>query len=156
MASGWATTLRNYAAVGLLRESTAAAGDLPAKMLRIGLMASIDPTPYRCYWQEQARREEEAKAAAVSRARAVVPVAVAILRDHGARRVWLIGSLPRGTFEPSSDLDFMTEGLSESGLPAARAAATRGAERWVDVLRIEDLDAAWRGYHERFGELCDG
>jgi predicted nucleotidyltransferase len=118
-------------------------------------MSAIDPTPYLPYWRQRAAREMQARAAAVARARSAVPVAVAVLRSHGARRVWLIGSLHRGTFVESSDLDFMTEGLDELAARAAAREARAAAGFPVDVLRREQLDEDWRAHHERFGELFD-
>jgi predicted nucleotidyltransferase len=118
-------------------------------------VSRIDPAPYLAYFRERARRAAAARTEALARARAAVPAAALTLRARGARRIWLIGSLPRGTFETSSDLDFMTEGLDE---PGARAAARDISDLTglpADVLRAEDMDPAWREHNARFGELLD-
>lgn len=112
--------------------------------------------PYLAHWQGRARCDTEARSAAVARARAAVSDAARILLDHGARRIWLVGSLPRGTFQPSSDLDFMTEGMDEAGARAATRLAADRTGLWVDVLRREGMDPDWRRHHERFGELIHG
>src|SRR5260221_5053641 len=105
-------------------------------------MPEIDLAPYRAYWQTRARRDEEARTAVVARARTATSTVAKLLTERGARRVWLIGSLPRGAFQPGSDLDFMTEGLGEQ---AARVAAAEAAERSGFLV--------WRAYHQRHGEL---
>lgn len=119
-------------------------------------MATIDPSAYVAYWRERERREAGTRQQCTDRARSYVPHAVRILAAHGARRIWLIGSLPRGSFEPSSDIDFMTEGLA--GQAAVRAASDAAAQTGmsVDIIRSEELDPEWREYHERFGQVVHG
>ncbi|MBI3183032.1 MAG: nucleotidyltransferase domain-containing protein [Myxococcales bacterium] len=115
----------------------------------------MDISPYIDGWRERARREEQAQAEAVASARQAVPAAAEALRRHGARRIWLIGSLPRGTFRPGSDLDFTAEGMSEDQAWRAAKEAAKVSGHHVDVIRAESLDPEWRRHHERFGEPVD-
>ena len=115
----------------------------------------MDVERYLSGWRDRARRESEEADAAERRARAAVPEVAAILRHHGARAIWLIGSLPRGTFRPQSDLDFLVEGLAEGEVARAAREAVDAVGIEVDVLRMESLDPAWRAYHQRHGERVD-
>jgi predicted nucleotidyltransferase len=116
----------------------------------------MDVSRYREGWLERARREEEARAESVRVARAALPHAIAVLRRHGAKRIWLIGSLPRGTFRVGSDLDFLVEGLEEEGAWRAASEAADATGFPVDVICSESLDEAWRTYHQRYGEILCG
>ncbi|MFZ5471510.1 MAG: nucleotidyltransferase family protein [Myxococcota bacterium] len=115
----------------------------------------MDVSPYIDGWRQRARLEEQARELAVRMAREAVPRAIAVFRRHGAKRIWLIGSLPRGTFRPGSDLDFMVEGLDEDIAWSVASKAADSTGLGVDVIRFESLDDAWRTYHQRYGELVD-
>lgn len=117
---------------------------------------SVDVSKYIDGWRERARREEAAREAAVSQARAAVPRAIEVLKRHGAVRIWLVGSLPRGTFRPGSDLDFLVEGLGEEDAWRAASDASDATGLAVDVLRSEALDEEWRAYLKKYGELSHG
>lgn len=107
-------------------------------------------------WRERELEEQESVEAATRRALDAVPLVVELLRKQGARRVWLIGSLPRGTFEPGSDVDFMVEGLDDGQAWRATAEARERTGLEVDVLRAEVLDEPWRRHHQRYGRLLHG
>jgi predicted nucleotidyltransferase len=111
----------------------------------------MDVTPYLESWRARQAEERERLEADTRRARADALRIAQLLREAGARRVWLIGSLARGTFQRSSDIDVLTEGLRAEQVTvlATRAAALAG--RGVDVLRTEDLDPDWLAHHERWG-----
>lgn len=69
---------------------------------------------YRRAW---ARLQEARRAAARQRAEQALAVArdaATVLREEfGARRVWLFGSLARGTFDAASDIDLAVDGIDE-------------------------------------------
>lgn len=119
-------------------------------------MPGIDPTPYLEGWRERARAERLDVEKARSRARNALPAIVGVLRARGARRIWLIGSLGRGTFGCRSDVDVMTEGLEESAVGPAEREATERSGLAVDVIRAEALAPGWRRHHETFGEKLHG
>jgi predicted nucleotidyltransferase len=116
----------------------------------------MDVSRYLEGWRLRARHDEEARLAAERRAREAVPEAVRVLRRLGATRIWLIGSLPRGTFQPSSDLDFLASGMTEESAWRAASEAARVTGLWVDVVRGEALTPEWRAYHEKYGERLHG
>ncbi len=107
-------------------------------------------------WRERARREAEASARALEYAHAAVPTVAALLARQGATRVWLIGSLPRGTFQPGSDLDFMVEGMDETATWRAASHAADEVGLGVDVIRAESLATQWREYHTKHGVRVHG
>ena len=57
----------------------------------------------------------EAGADRARRLRACLPEAVRRLRERGARRVWLFGSLAEGRARATSDVDLGVEGLPDVG-----------------------------------------
>jgi len=107
-------------------------------------------------WRRREQQDAERVEDASRRAWAAGRVAGELLRERGARRIWLIGSLARGTFEPRSDVDFMVEGLEErqAWRTAVEACDRTGVE--IDIIRAEALDEEWRRYHERHGRKLHG
>lgn len=95
-------------------------------------------------------REREAAARAIARSIA------SELRQRGAEQILLIGSLARGDFRASSDVDLAVRGLDANVLSAVEASWTDRSGLGVDLLRIEEMRPAWRAYHERFGEPLHG
>ena len=65
-----------------------------------------------------------------------------LVRDFGARRVWLFGSLAWGTVAVASDVDLLVEGLDAGLLFRAGAAAEAIVRAEVDLLREEDAPAS--------------
>jgi predicted nucleotidyltransferase len=70
-------------------------------------------------------------------ARGVVPLLVGALRDAGARRVVLFGSLARGLFRRDSDIDLAVSGLSERTLARLERELTLIAHRSVELANLE-------------------
>jgi predicted nucleotidyltransferase len=101
--------------------------------------------------EQERQRVKDAREAA--RAAAVRAVDAVVTTLH-PRRVLLIGSLPRGTFRPGSDLDLAVEGIPADQVVDAEAVASAAAGLRVDVLRLEGMDPGWRAHHERFGEVA--
>lgn len=103
-------------------------------------MAPDPLAPYVEAWRERfrerparlRRRYDEARAAA-DRA------AVVLLRDFGATRVWLVGSLtcPSAVHE-RSDVDLVVAGVAGARILDAEIAAEEAAEPFeVDIVRLE-------------------
>jgi len=84
--------------------------------------------------------------ALLSRARAEArAVAELLVRDFGAKRVWLFGSLAKGaTFRRNSDIDLAVEGLRADDLFRAVGRALGLSDFSIDLKPIEELPAAWR------------
>jgi predicted nucleotidyltransferase len=102
-------------------------------------------------WQRRWKREKEADAAAAERALAIARrLARILVREYGATRVVLCGSLARGDFQQGSDIDLAVEGIPDDRFFAAGAHVAREAGEFeVDVVPLE---AATEGYRRRLAE----
>ncbi len=106
-------------------------------------------------FRERATREREVILEARRRAREAADRAVrTVAARFRPRRLLLIGSLPRGTFRPGSDIDLAVEGLTAEECEAAERAAREAAGVDVDVRRLESMDPEWRAHHVRFGQVA--
>lgn len=97
------------------------------------------------YWhrrrtQRQTQSQRLAQQARVDLGRIVD----ALVREFGAKRIILFGSLVRGRFAPGSDIDLAVEGIPHGDYFAALAAANRLTRLWVDLKPLEDLDPHFR------------
>ncbi len=93
------------------------------------------------------RRAARRDAKAQERARVLLarlPEARRILLAHGARRVWLFGSLATGHPHTDSDVDLGIEGLPSSVYFAALADVTAALGCTVDLVRMEDAPSSLR------------
>ncbi|MBI3202438.1 MAG: nucleotidyltransferase domain-containing protein [Myxococcales bacterium] len=102
----------------------------------------------------RALRERGARdlARATERAQAIrsrLPAAAACLRGHGARRVWLFGSIAEGRPRLDSDVDLAVEGLPPARYFDALAEVAELAGTRVDLVRWE---AAPPSLRERVAE----
>ena len=94
-----------------------------------------------------ARRASDERARAAGRARtqlAKVDAAKGLLEQHGARRVWLFGSLARGDVRRDSDVDLAVEGLPASAYFSALAALMDLFGGRVDFVRVEEAGDSLR------------
>lgn len=77
----------------------------------------LSPDEREAYRRAIAGLQEARRAAARRRAEQALGVArkaAAVLRqEFGAERVWLFGSLARGTFDAASDIDLAVDGIEE-------------------------------------------
>ncbi|HAK95998.1 MAG TPA: DNA polymerase subunit beta [Planctomycetes bacterium] len=88
-----------------------------------------------------ARRE-----ALIARARASArDVARLLVREFGAKRVWLFGSLAAGAgFRRNSDIDLAVEGLDPDDFFRAVGRSLGVSEFSIDLKPMEELPPAWR------------
>lgn len=89
-------------------------------------------------------REERRRREAAEAARAALPRALEILRRvPTVRRVYLFGSLPKGTYEPGSDVDLAIEGdIPGNGLYRAWSEMEEASGLKVDLRILKDLPFA--------------
>jgi len=81
-----------------------------------------------------------------------IQTAVEILREAGAREVYLFGSAARGTAKPDSDLDLAVRGLPpESFFQVVGQVAMRVSRRF-DIVDLDDRNP-FTEYLERKGKL---
>lgn len=90
-------------------------------------------------WQRRAERQAAETALRRERALELVPELAELLRTRfAARRVVLIGSLARGDFGPSSDIDLVAEGIPPERFFRAGVELERVAEGFdVDLIPAE-------------------
>ena len=102
---------------------------------------------YRSYieaWQKRLRQEREALDQAAQQAREQSQVcAKALVEEHGAERVYLIGSLARGSsFHPRSDIDLVVAGIAPERYFAVLADIAERAGREIDLILLESATPA--------------
>jgi len=90
-------------------------------------------------WRRAVSRDAAEAAQWSRRAKDLLPALVGLLvRDWGARRVVLFGSLATGGFRASSDIDLVVEGLAPATFFHACAAVDRLAgDLLVDLVPLE-------------------
>jgi len=116
----------------------------------------VPPSIFEPYLQAHRRRRELAVEQAQRRADEAMGAARAAARALaerlGATRVVLFGSLARGTYRESSDIDLAVEGLPPSSLVDAMMAASNAARPFeVSVVPAERADDFARRDIERDG-----
>ena len=102
---------------------------------------------YRSYieaWQKRLRQEREALDQTAQQAREQAQVcAKALVEEHGAERVYLIGSLARGSsFHPRSDIDLVVAGIAPERYFAVLADIAERAGREIDLILLESATPA--------------
>jgi predicted nucleotidyltransferase len=114
----------------------------------------MDLETFREGWAARRQAEREADERARREARAELPRLVDVLvRDFGADRVVLIGSLARGDFRAGSDIDLVARGLHGATLFTAGAALERASRRPVDLIPMEDASEALLAVMAAEGEV---
>lgn len=106
-----------------------------------------------------ARRAAADRAAAVwqSAVRGRLDVAVdALVREFGATRVVLFGSLARGEARPGSDVDLLVEGVPLDRLMVATARVARLVATDVDLVPVEHALEAIVARARAEGEVLHG
>lgn len=108
------------------------------------------------YRRALARLHEAREVAARQRAEqalAVARQAAAILRqEFGARRVWLFGSLARGTFDAVSDIDLAVDGIDEQAfLPALGRLLSLHTDFPIDLVDVREARPGVRAAIEKEG-----
>ena len=113
---------------------------------------------YRSYikaWQKRLRQEREALDQAAQQAREQAQVcAKALVEEYGAERVYLIGSLARGSgFHSRSDIDLVVAGIAPERYFAVLADIAERAGRDVDLILLESATPALLEYVANEGVL---
>ncbi|MEK6606076.1 MAG: nucleotidyltransferase domain-containing protein [Myxococcota bacterium] len=116
----------------------------------------VDPreaarTLIRRHQAEERRAEERA-----SGLRERLPEAARLLREMGAREVWLFGTLAWGGFHAHSDADLAVAGLPPEAWARAAAAVEDVLGAMVDLVRFEEIDDAFGHRIRTEGERIDG
>ena len=106
-------------------------------------------------WQKRLRQEQEALDQAAQQAREQAQVcAKALVEEYGAERVYLIGSLARGSgFHLRSDIDLVVAGIAPECYFAVLADIAERAGREVDLILLESATPALLEYVANEGVL---
>lgn len=98
-------------------------------------------TAWRKRFQEQAEKDKKR----AKLAKKALPEAVKILRQHGAKRVILFGSLCSGRkFRSHSDIDLVVEGIAKTDFCRAYADLIMALNWRIDLKPLEELDLAFK------------
>ncbi|QJB29508.1 MULTISPECIES: nucleotidyltransferase family protein [unclassified Limnospira] len=105
------------------------------------------------YWKQRMTQQAAQNKKLVNQARSDVDTIVEMLvSQFGVRRVILFGSLVRGRFRETSDIDLAVEGLRKKDYFLAVAEANDLTRRWVDLKPFEDLEPHFRDRVLQTGE----
>ena len=105
------------------------------------------------YWKQRMTQRAAQNKKLVNQARSDVDTIVEMLvSQFGVRRVILFGSLVRGRFRETSDIDLAVEGLRKKDYFLAVAEANDLTRRWVDLKPFEDLEPHFRDRVLQTGE----
>lgn len=118
----------------------------------------LSPDEREAYRRAIAGLQEARRAAARRRAEQALGVArkaAAVLRqEFGAERVWLFGSLARGTFDAASDIDLAVDGIEEKAfLRALGRLISLHPDFSVDLVDIREARPGLRRAIEEEGVL---
>ena len=102
--------------------------------------ATAMKSEYLTAWRQRFARQRAERIALAEQAHAALPAAVAILRKHGAKRVWVNGSLCQPEkFHPGSDIDLAVEGIAPKDFNRAGADLMMAMDWPVDLKPFEEL-----------------
>jgi predicted nucleotidyltransferase len=101
--------------------------------------------------RERLLHRSAAERSAEASARELLPELAGALRNAGARRVVLFGSLAAGRFREGSDIDLAVSGLPERVLASFEHDFTVRAGRPVELSNLDRMPSALRENVERFG-----
>ncbi len=102
-------------------------------------------TEFVDHWKnKREQRRLQLQALAEAARQELEPAVRVLVRQYGARRIILFGSLVKGRFVEGSDIDLAVEGLAPADFYPALAAVNRVTSRWVDLKPLEDLDPFFR------------
>jgi predicted nucleotidyltransferase len=89
--------------------------------------------------------------AAETSANALLPILSRALKEAGAKRVVLFGSLANGLFRQGSDIDLAVAGLTEQALARFEHEFTLIAHRPVELANLDSMPQLLRDSVDRFG-----
>jgi predicted nucleotidyltransferase len=121
-------------------------------------MGKAEVAEYRRHWRERAERETAHRRELASRARAEARhVAQMLVREFGASRVYLFGSLAQeDRFHEQSDVDLAVEGIAQERFFKAWTATGAHASAPIELVDIDEVGEPMRRLIREHGELlCD-
>ena len=118
-------------------------------------MAKAEVAEYKKHWRERAEQEVALQRELASKARAeAMRVAQVLVRDFGARRVYLYGSLAQeDRFRERSDVDLAVEGIASQRFFKVWAAAGAHSSVPIDLVDLDGVGETMRRLIMEYGEL---
>ena len=109
-------------------------------------MVKAEVAQYRRHWRERAEREATRRRELASRARAEAGrVAQVLVREFGASRIYLFGSLAQeGRFHEWSDVDLAVEGIAPERFFKAWAAAGAYSDVPIELVDMDEVGEPMR------------
>jgi predicted nucleotidyltransferase len=106
------------------------------------------------FWRRRQAKQKLYNQRLMQLARADLPQIIQMLiKEFGATKVILFGSLAKGRFRAESDIDIAVEGIPRGKLFPAQAAANRLTRLGVDLKPLEDLEPHFKNRLLATGEV---
>ena len=116
-------------------------------------MKKVD-SKYLEFWHGRFEKQKAESLALADSARADLKKAIEILRNYGAKRILLYGSLCRsGQFHRRSDIDLVVEGIPPQHFLRAAGDLMMEIDWPIDLKPLEGLDGLFRELVIKRGEL---
>ncbi len=105
-------------------------------------------------WRRRFAAQEAESRALAAQARLALTEAIAILKEHGAKRVILFGSLlQRERFHRGSDIDLAVEGIPPQKFIRAGADLMMALDWPIDLKPLEEIEQFFREMILKKGEV---
>ncbi|MFB6275038.1 MAG: nucleotidyltransferase family protein [Halothece sp.] len=105
-------------------------------------MIAHEVAPYLAYWKQQQKQQKVRDREAADKARSLLPPLIDILvNQFQANKIILFGSLAKGKFTQTSDLDLAVAGIPHRDYFKAFADLNFLSEFEVDLKPLEELDS---------------
>jgi uncharacterized protein len=121
-------------------------------------MTPPDPFPYLEHWKHQQALQQHQNQALADKARQKLPQLIQLLTEQfQATRIILFGSLVKGTFHQTSDIDLAVAGIPPEQYFRALAAVHRLSDSFqIDLKPLEDLEPPFYQRVMQTGECLYG
>lgn len=105
-------------------------------------MIAHEIAPYLAYWKQQQKQQKVRDREAADKARSLLPELIDILvNQFQANKIILFGSLAKGKFTQTSDIDLAVAGILPRDYFKAFADLNFLSEFEVDLKPLEELDS---------------
>jgi predicted nucleotidyltransferase len=100
-----------------------------------------ETTPYLSYWQEKQRKQRLYRQKLAQEAReSLSPIIIYLTENFPIKKIILFGSLIKGNFCETSDIDLAVEGIPPEDYFSVLAKLNHTSDRWIDLKPLESLD----------------
>ena len=97
--------------------------------------------PYLDYWQKRQKEQQEYNQKLAQEARKNLPPVIDYLKENfPITKIILFGSLVKGKFQETSDIDLAVAGIPPESFFQALGKVNLISARWIDLKPIEDLE----------------